>query len=111
MNDYLRVSGELSPDLEYELLVNGKSIAKKKITGADVFNAPSQFTVDPKLIKDGENDIRIVRQGRQGADLFRGEREIFQPGGADHAGGQRDFCAAAVLQTRGPAHAAEGLRV
>jgi len=26
MNDYLRVSGELAPDLDYEVLVNGHSI-------------------------------------------------------------------------------------
>jgi uncharacterized protein YfaS (alpha-2-macroglobulin family) len=63
LNDYLRVSGELKADIEYEVFVNGSSIAKKKISGADVFNAPSRFTVDPKLIKDG-NSIRIkVSQG------------------------------------------------
>jgi alpha-2-macroglobulin len=63
MNDYLRVSGELKADIEYEVFVNGTSIAKKKISGADVFNAPSRFTVDPKLIKDS-NSIRIkVSQG------------------------------------------------
>ena len=46
MNDYLRASGELSPDFEYELLVNGQSIATKKVSGAEVFSAPSQFAVD-----------------------------------------------------------------
>jgi uncharacterized protein YfaS (alpha-2-macroglobulin family) len=61
MNDYLRVSGELKPELEYELIVNGKSIAKKQVSGADVFNAPSRFTIDPKLVKDA-NEIRIVRK-------------------------------------------------
>src|SRR5262249_56515735 len=43
MNDYLRKSGELKTSLDYELLVNGKSIAKQKIAPADVFDAPSQF--------------------------------------------------------------------
>ncbi|MCL4789576.1 MAG: alpha-2-macroglobulin, partial [Verrucomicrobia bacterium] len=61
LNDYLRVSGELKPELEYELLVNGKSIAKKKVSGADVFNAPSRFAIEPGLIKDS-NEIRIVRK-------------------------------------------------
>ena len=64
MNDYLRVSGELKTDIEYELIVNGSSIAKKKISGADVFNAPSRFTIDPKLIKDA-NEIRIKVVGRE----------------------------------------------
>jgi hypothetical protein len=58
MNDYLRASGELTADVEYELIVNGSSIAKKKISGADVFNAPSRFVIDPNLIKDA-NEIRI----------------------------------------------------
>lgn len=63
LNDYLRVSGELKVDVEYEVFVNGTSIAKKKLSGADVFNAPSQFTVDPKLIQD-TNTIRIkISQG------------------------------------------------
>ncbi len=58
LNDYLRVSGELKPDIEYEVFVNDSSIAKKKVSGADIFNAPSQFAVDPKLIQDS-NAIRI----------------------------------------------------
>src|SRR6185369_14476349 len=58
LNDYLRVSGELKADVEYEVLVNGRSVAKKKVSGADVFNAPSRFAVDPQLIRD-RNDVRI----------------------------------------------------
>ncbi len=76
MNDYLRVSGELKPDFEYELLVNGKSIAKKKVEGADVFNAPSRFTIDPALIRDGANDIRIRKQG-DGPVYFAVETKYF----------------------------------
>jgi uncharacterized protein YfaS (alpha-2-macroglobulin family) len=63
LNDYLRTSGELKLDVEYEVFVNGTSIAKKKLSGADIFNAPSQFAVDPKLIQDS-NAIRIkITQG------------------------------------------------
>jgi uncharacterized protein YfaS (alpha-2-macroglobulin family) len=42
--------------------VNGTKAADRKISGADVFNAPSTFTIDPKLIQD-TNEIRIVRKG------------------------------------------------
>jgi len=77
MNDYLRASGELTPDLEYELLVNGQSIAKKKISGADVFDAPSQFAVSSTLIRDGENDIRIVRKGGKGPIYFAANAKYF----------------------------------
>ena len=76
MNDYLRVSGELKTDLEYELIVNGKSIAQKKVSGADVFNAPSQFTVDSKLIKDA-NEIRIVRKTGDSPIYFAVETKFF----------------------------------
>jgi uncharacterized protein YfaS (alpha-2-macroglobulin family)/tetratricopeptide (TPR) repeat protein len=76
MNDYLRVSGELKPELEYELLVNGSSIAKKKISGADVFNAPSRFAIDAKLIKDA-NEIRIKRKSGSGPIYFAAEAKFF----------------------------------
>jgi uncharacterized protein YfaS (alpha-2-macroglobulin family) len=76
MNDYLRVSGELKPELDYELLVNGSSIAKKKVTGADVFNAPSRFAIDSKLIKDG-NEIRIKRKSGEGPVYFAVEGKFF----------------------------------
>jgi uncharacterized protein YfaS (alpha-2-macroglobulin family) len=76
MNDYLRASGELKPELEYELLVNGSSIAKKKISGADVFSAPSRFAVDGKLIKDA-NEIRIKRKSGDGPIYFAAEAKFF----------------------------------
>ncbi|MCU0784099.1 MAG: MG2 domain-containing protein [Verrucomicrobia bacterium] len=76
MNDYLRVSGELKPELEYELIVNGKSIAKKKVSGADVFNAPSRFTIDPKLVK-AANEIRIVRKQGDTPIYFAAEAKFF----------------------------------
>jgi uncharacterized protein YfaS (alpha-2-macroglobulin family)/tetratricopeptide (TPR) repeat protein len=76
MNDYLRASGELKPELEYELLVNGSSVAKKKISGADVFNAPSRFAIDAKLIKDA-NEIRIKRKSGSGPIYFAAEAKFF----------------------------------
>jgi len=76
MNDYLRTSGELKPELEYELFVNGKSIAKKKINGAEVFSAPSRFTIDPKLVKDA-NEIRIVRKEGNTPVYFTVEGKFF----------------------------------
>jgi uncharacterized protein YfaS (alpha-2-macroglobulin family) len=76
MNDYLRVSGELKPELEYELIVNGKSIAKKKVSGADVFNAPSHFTIDPSLIQEA-NEIRIVCRNRETPVYFAVEGKFF----------------------------------
>ena len=76
MNDYLRVSGELKPELEYEVFVNGKKIADRKVSGTDVFSAPSRFAVDTKLIKDGANEVRIKRKG-EGPIYFAAETKFF----------------------------------
>lgn len=76
MNDYLRISGELEADIEYELLVNGTSIAQRKISGADVFNAPSRFTIEPKWINDA-NEIRIVRKRGDTPVYFSAEATFF----------------------------------
>jgi hypothetical protein len=77
MDDYLRVSGELSPELEYELTVNGHSVAKKKITSAEAFNAPSEFTVDASWLRDGENDIRIARTSGKGPIYFSAQVKYY----------------------------------
>ena len=77
MNDYLRVSGELKPDVEYQLIVNGTTIAKKELSGADVFNAPSRYTIDPKLIRDGDNKIQIKRKHGDTPIYFAAEATYF----------------------------------
>ena len=77
LNEYLRSSGELTPDLEYEVWVNGQSIAARKLAGADVFAAPSQYVIDTKLIRDGENEIRIARKGGRGAIYFAAAATYF----------------------------------
>ncbi|MGV7220348.1 MAG: MG2 domain-containing protein [Nitrospinales bacterium] len=75
MNDYLKVSGELESDLEYELMVNGKSIAKTKVK--DVLSAPSRYTINSKLIgKDGA-DVRIIRRGGDGPIYFSAQATFF----------------------------------
>ncbi len=77
LNDYLRVSGEASPNLEYELLVNGSSIVTKRVTSADAFNAPSQFLIDRELIRDGVNEIRIRRTAGNGTLYFAAQAQFF----------------------------------
>ncbi|HEY3281245.1 MAG TPA: alpha-2-macroglobulin family protein, partial [Armatimonadota bacterium] len=63
MNDYLKVSGELKNDLEYELQVNGTHVAGKRVTAEEALSAPSRFTVDPALLRDGDNEVVIRRTG------------------------------------------------
>ncbi|UCD76852.1 MAG: hypothetical protein JSV91_07965 [Phycisphaerales bacterium] len=77
LNDYLRTSGELAGDLEYQLHVNGEPVSTKSIAPADVLAAPSRFVIDNKLIRDGVNDIRIVRTKGTGPLYFAAEAAFF----------------------------------
>ena len=77
LNDYLRKSGELKTQLQYELFVNGNSIATKTVTSEDIFGAPSQYFVDRKYIKDGNNEIRVVRKSGEGPLYFSAQAEYF----------------------------------
>jgi alpha-2-macroglobulin len=77
MNEYLRTSGELNAELEYEVNVNGQTIATKKLTPAEVFSAPSQFAINRELLKDGANEIRIARKSGKGALYFAANAQFF----------------------------------
>jgi uncharacterized protein YfaS (alpha-2-macroglobulin family) len=77
LNDYLRASKELEPELSYELLVNGNSIATKRITAADALGAPSKFVVSREFIRDGANEIVIRRTSGTGPLYFSAEAKFF----------------------------------
>lgn len=76
LNDYLRKSGELAGDIEYELTVNGKSIATKQVSAKDVFAAPSLFNIDPQGIVEA-NEIRIHRKSGKGPLYFAVQAQFF----------------------------------
>ncbi|PYP88671.1 MAG: alpha-2-macroglobulin [Blastocatellia bacterium AA13] len=77
LNDYLKQSGEMSPNVAYDLVVNGQPVASKRLTAEDALSAPSKFTVDRRYIRDGENDIRITRRGGDGPIYFAANAEFF----------------------------------
>jgi alpha-2-macroglobulin len=80
LNEYLRASGEIASDLEYELLVNGQRVAANKVTAADALSAPSRFEIHNlhrELLADGANDIRIRRLGGQGPIYFSAQAQFF----------------------------------
>jgi hypothetical protein len=77
LTDYLKKSGELNAEGEYSITVNGSEIASKQFTAKDVLNAPSRFNVDPKLLRDGANQIRIVRKSGQAPLYFAAEASYF----------------------------------
>ena len=77
LNDYLRTSKELQPQLSYELLVNGTSIATKQITAADALGAPSKFEIPREVIRDGANEITIRRTSGDGPLYFSAQAKFF----------------------------------
>ena len=77
LNDFLRVSGEVQPVVGYELLVNGSPVTTKQITAEDALSAPSKFAISRELIRDGENEITIVRKNGSGPLYFSAQAEFF----------------------------------
>ena len=73
----IRTTREIQADLDYELFVNGTSLGRKKLSGADVFNAPSRFLVPPNLVRNGDNNIRIVRHSGTSPIYFAAEASFF----------------------------------
>ncbi|PYV85470.1 MAG: alpha-2-macroglobulin, partial [Acidobacteria bacterium] len=77
LNDYLRRSSELATSLEYELQVNGHSIVTRKVIPTEALSAPSQFEIDPKFLKEGTNEIRILRKNGSGPLYFSAQASFF----------------------------------
>jgi uncharacterized protein YfaS (alpha-2-macroglobulin family) len=77
LNDYLRVSGEVQPVVGYDLLVNGTPVESKQITADDALSAPSKFEISRELIRDGQNEISIVRKNGSGPLYFSAAAEFF----------------------------------
>ncbi|MGN6385389.1 MAG: alpha-2-macroglobulin family protein, partial [Verrucomicrobiota bacterium] len=75
LNDYLKISRELTHDLEYEIVVNGKSIATKKISRSELLQAPSRFEVTD--FKDGKNEIIISRINGDGPIYYAANTTFF----------------------------------
>jgi alpha-2-macroglobulin len=77
LSDYLKKSGELNAEGEYAVSVNGTEITSKKFTAKEALSAPSRFQIDAKLLRDGGNEIRIVRKAGQAAIYFAAEATFF----------------------------------
>jgi hypothetical protein len=106
LNDYLRQSGELAADAGYEVRVNGQTVANKTLNASEVLSAPSQFGIDRKLIRDGANEIRILRKVAR-AHFISPPSPLLQPGRARFISRQRDLCPAPILPASQPANLAE----
>ena len=77
LNDYLRVSGEVQSAVGYQLLVNGNPITTKQLTADEALSAPSKFAISRELLRDGQNEISIVRKSGTGPLYFSAAAEFF----------------------------------
>jgi uncharacterized protein YfaS (alpha-2-macroglobulin family) len=77
LNDYLRTSGELQPVVGYQLLVNGSAVATRQITADEALSAPTRFAIPRELIRDGLNEVTIVRKDGTGPLYFSAAAEFF----------------------------------
>ncbi|HEV8659094.1 MAG TPA: alpha-2-macroglobulin family protein [Thermoanaerobaculia bacterium] len=77
LSDYLRASGELGGDVEYEVSVNGVSVATKKILRSEMLSAPSRFSVPASAIRDGVNLVTVKKTKGAGALYVSAEARFF----------------------------------
>lgn len=77
LDEYLRTTREIQPQMGYELVVNGKSIATKQISADDALSAPTQFEIPREIIRDGANEITIRRQSGSGPIYFSARTKFF----------------------------------
>jgi uncharacterized protein YfaS (alpha-2-macroglobulin family) len=77
LNDYLKATKELGSEMSYEVLVNGRSIVIKTVTPEDALSAPSRFEINPELIRNGVNDIEIVRKSGNGPLYYSAQTTFF----------------------------------
>ncbi len=110
LNDYLQRSGELKTDLEFELMVNGRTVANQKIKPADVFDAPSLFRIEQEWIRD-QNEIRIRKTKGSGAIYFAAQSKFFSMEEPVTAAGNEIFVRQTVFQAGWETNPVEGLCV
>jgi len=77
LNDFLRVSGEAKSAVSYDVLVNGAKVATKQISVDELLSAPSKFEISRELLKDGPNEIRILKKSGDGPLYFSAQAEFF----------------------------------
>ncbi|MFN0009061.1 MAG: alpha-2-macroglobulin family protein [Planctomycetota bacterium] len=76
LNDWLGKSGEIARDVQYELVVNGKSVARRTVTAKEMLSAPAEFTIAAGDVVDGANEIRVKRIAGDGP-LYLAARASF----------------------------------
>ena len=95
LNDYLKVSGELESDLQYELYAGDTLVATERVTPENIFKAPSRFVIPDEWVKDSTS-IRIVKTDGSAPVYYAAEASWFSleepvPAAGNHLFVRRDY--------------------
>jgi uncharacterized protein YfaS (alpha-2-macroglobulin family) len=61
---YIQGSGESAPDLEVEILVNGRELDTVAITAENLFSFRNSFVLEGERVPSGVQDVQIRKRGR-----------------------------------------------
>ncbi len=62
--DYLKTTTELTPDYEYDILVNGRSVGKGKVNADNLFTFDRYIELPNDALADGKNTVSIAMKGK-----------------------------------------------
>ncbi len=61
LTDFIKASGENISEIEYALEVNGSPIDSRKLSLSELITGKCNLWVDPALLHDGKNEVRLIR--------------------------------------------------
>ena len=64
LTDYLKTTQELSPDFDYDIKVNGKSVRAGHIDASNVLAFNRIIDIPADQIKDGQNKVEVTMKGK-----------------------------------------------
>jgi uncharacterized protein YfaS (alpha-2-macroglobulin family) len=77
LTEYLKRSGEAEAEVAFEVRVAGRVVGSRSYARGEALSAPARFPVDPALVRDGANEIEIVRTGGTAPLYFAVEARSF----------------------------------
>ena len=91
LDEVLRAQRRATPDISYELIVNGMPIGTQRLSGPEALLADGLVEVDPALVRDGRNEVRVRRTGGSGPLWVSASARFFSLEEPVHAAGSALF--------------------
>lgn len=64
LTDYLKATQELSPDYDYQVLVNGSAVREGHVNAQNALTFSRIIDIPSDQLKDGENTVKVVVKGK-----------------------------------------------